>query len=121
AILAGAFLANATTDIPILAAFGIACGNAAEAVLAASLLRRRQGPLLSFDDLGTVRTLVGVAAPLGALVSAAIGATTLLLAHVISGSTFFLGVALWWAGDYLGALVVTPVLLTWSGASRAWM
>ena len=118
AILAGAFLANATTDIPILAAFGIACGNAAEAVLAAALLRRRQGPLLSFDDLGNVRTLVGVAAPLGALVSAGVGATTLLLAHVISGSTFFLALALWWAGDYLGALVVTPVLLTWSDASR---
>ena len=120
-ILAGAFLTNATTDIPILAAFGIACGNAAEAALAAWLLRRREGPRLSFDDLGSVRKLVGVAAPLGALVSAAVGATTLLLAHVISSSTFLLGLALWWAGDYLGALVVTPVLLTWSDASRARM
>ena len=121
AILAGAFLANATTDIPILAAFGIACGNAAEAALAASLLLWRQGARLSFDDLGSVRTLVGVAAPLGAVVSAAVGAITLLLAHVISPGTFLLGVALWWAGDYLGALVVTPVLLTWSDASRARM
>src|SRR5437762_14246698 len=31
AVLAGAFLANATTSIPTLAAFGIACGNATEA------------------------------------------------------------------------------------------
>src|SRR5437762_945343 len=31
AVLAGAFLANVTTSIPTLAAFGIACGNATEA------------------------------------------------------------------------------------------
>src|ERR1043166_6486485 len=31
AILLGAFVANATTSIPILAAAGIACGNASEA------------------------------------------------------------------------------------------
>jgi PAS domain S-box-containing protein len=121
AILAGAFLANATTGIPIVAAFGIACGNAAEAALAAYLLRRRAGPHLASDDLGGLRTLVGVAAPLGTFVSAVVGVTTLLLAKVIAGSTFFLALALWWAGDYLGALVVTPVLLTWGGPSGARM
>ena len=35
AILLGAFVANATTSIPLLAAAGIACGNAAEATVAA--------------------------------------------------------------------------------------
>lgn len=35
AILVGAFVANATTPIPLLAALGIACGNATEATLAA--------------------------------------------------------------------------------------
>src|SRR5207245_10311958 len=39
AILLGAFVANATTSIPVLAAVGIACGNTAEAMLAAYLLR----------------------------------------------------------------------------------
>ena len=43
AVLVGAFLANATTPVPIIAAFGIGCGNATEAVLAAYLLRRRWG------------------------------------------------------------------------------
>src|SRR2546430_2813849 len=43
AILVGAFLANAATSIPVLAAAGIACGNATEAPLAAYLLRRRAG------------------------------------------------------------------------------
>src|SRR3989442_5471480 len=43
AILLGAFLANATTSIPVLAATGIACGNASEATAAAYLLPTRRG------------------------------------------------------------------------------
>ena len=113
AILLGAFLANATTSIPVLAAAGIACGNAAEATVAAYLLRRRAGQHLALDDLGGVRTLVCVAAPVGALTSATIGVTTLWLAHVIPGAGVWSALILWWAGDYLGALVVAPVLLTW--------
>src|SRR2546421_11538790 len=113
AILLGAFLANATTSIPVLAAAGIACGNAAEATVAAYLLRRRAGQHLALDDLRAVRTLVCVAAPVGALTSATIGVTTLWLAHVIPGAGVWSALILWWAGDYLGALVVAPVLLTW--------
>src|SRR6266576_2564821 len=48
AVLVGAFAANATTNIPMLAALGIAGGNAAEALLAAYLLRRRWSLAISF-------------------------------------------------------------------------
>src|SRR5438876_12183935 len=113
AILVGAFLANAATSIPVLAAAGIACGNATEAALAAYLLRSRAGRHRALDDLLGVRTLVGVAAPLGALASATVGVTTLWLARVVSGAGVWSALSLWWAGDYLGALVVAPVLLTW--------
>src|SRR5438128_4936603 len=113
AILLGAFLANATTSIPLLAAAGIACGNAAEAMLAAYLLGSRAGQHLALDDLRGVRTLVGVAAPVGALASATVGVTSLWLAHVLPGAGVWSALSLWWAGDYLGALVVAPVLLTW--------
>src|SRR5256884_623233 len=115
AILLGAFLANATTSIPVLAAAGLACGNATEATVAAYLLRRRAGQHLALDDLLGVRTLVGVAAPVGALASAAVGVTSLWLAHVVSGAAVWSALSLWWAGDYLGALVVAPVFLTWLG------
>src|SRR5437870_10904838 len=43
AILCGAFLANATTAVPLTATAGIACGNAAEAALGAYLIRRSFG------------------------------------------------------------------------------
>jgi len=115
AILLGAFVANATTSIPVLAAAGIACGNTAEALLAAYLLRSRAGQHLALDDLSGVRTLVGVAAPVGALASATVGVTTLWLAHVLPGAGVWSALSLWWAGDYLGALVVAPAFLTWVG------
>ena len=118
AILLGAFLANATTPIPLLAAVGIACGNTAEATLAAYLLRRHAPQHLGLDDTVSVRTLAGVAAPLGAAVSAAVGVTTLWLARVVAGAGFWSALSLWWAGDYLGALVVAPVLLTWLARPR---
>ncbi len=113
AILLGAFLANATTSIPLLAATGIACGNTTEAILAAYLLRSRAGQHLALDDLLGVRTLVGVAAPVGALASATIGVTTLWLAHAVPEAGVWAALSLWWAGDYLGALVVAPVFFTW--------
>ena len=119
AVLAGAFFANATTDIPILAALGIAGGNATEAVVAAYLLQRSPNRRISLDDLSSVRTLVGIAAPLGAIASAALGVTTLWLADVIPSRGILSGLGLWWAGDYLGALVVAPVLLTWGTPSDA--
>src|SRR6266550_6649897 len=112
-ILFGAFLANATTSIPVLAAAGIACGNATEAMVAPYLLRSRAGQHLALDDLRGVRTFVGVAAPIGALASATVGVTTLWLAHVVPGAGVWSALSLWWAGDYLGALVVAPVFLTW--------
>ena len=118
AILVGAFFANGMTSIPVLAAVGIACGNATEAVLGAVLLRRRAGPHLALGDLRSVYALVGLAAALAALASATVGVTTLWLARVIAPDGFWPALVLWWSGDYLGALVVAPVVLTWLGQPR---
>ena len=119
AVLVGAFLANATTDIPVLAALGIACGNATEAIVAAYLLQRRDLQRTWFNDLNSVRALVGIAAPIGAVASAVIGVTTLWFADVIPTRGFLPGLVLWWAGDYLGALVVAPLIVTWASPSHA--
>src|SRR5688500_5149412 len=77
AVAVGAFLANAATPIPIAAAAGIAMGNALEAVIGAVLLRRAAGPRPDFESMPAVRTLVLAAAPLGALVSAVAGISSL--------------------------------------------
>ncbi len=114
-VLLGAFLANAGTDIPILAAAGIAVGNTLEAVTAALLLRRVGGARPDLENIRVVRTLVLVAAPAGALVSAVLGVGTLRLLHDLPAG-MATGMATWWAGDLLGALVVAPLLLAWQPA-----
>src|SRR5439155_2859705 len=49
---------------------------------------------------------------LSMLISASIGAGTLVLSGAISGSRFLSAWAVWWAGDAMGVLVVTPFLLS---------
>jgi PAS domain S-box-containing protein len=114
AILAGAFLANATTHIPLLAAAAIGCGNAGEALVGAYLMRGR----VKLDEPGAVRNLVLVAAPGGALVSAATGVAALAATHALSSAGGAVpAFALWWAGDVVGALTVVPLILTWAAPS----
>ena len=119
AIFCGAFLANATTAVPLIAATGIAAGNTAEAVLGAYLMRRVAGQhRVALDQPVAVRTLVLVAGPLSALASAGIGVTTLWLTSALPPqSDFGSAVGLWWGGDYLGALVVAPLVLSWATPS----
>ena len=84
AIFCGAFVANATTGVPLIAAGGIACGNAAEAVLGAYLHAPRRGDRgVALDDLPGVRALVLIAAPLSALAGAAVGVTSLSIAGAL--------------------------------------
>ena len=108
-IALGAFLANAATPIPLLAAAGIAAGNTLEALLGAYLLRRAAGHTPRFDEGRSVRGLVLMAAPLGALASALIGVATIYAAGEIAAGRIPATIAVWWTGDVLGALVVAPV------------
>jgi PAS domain S-box-containing protein len=112
-VAVGAFLANAATPLPLATAAAIAAGNALEAVVAATLLTRGRtgGPRL--DSMGAVRTLILLAAPLGALVSAIVGVTALAVGGGLAAADAPAAAAVWWTGDLLGALVVAPLLLAW--------
>ena len=110
----GAFLANAGTPVPLLAAAGIAAGNTLEGLVGAILLRRSGGPHPHLDSIRSVRALVLGAAPGGALVSAMVGASVLAVIGEIARRDIPQTVAVWWTGDLLGALVVAPVLLAWA-------
>ncbi len=108
----GAFLANLTTMVPVVAALGIGAGNTLEAVVAAAVLRRAAGHRPRLESPGAVRALVLAAIPLGALVSALFGVSSLAATGVLPESPIT-SVAVWWAGDVLGGLVVAPALLVW--------
>jgi PAS domain S-box-containing protein len=112
-VAVGAFLANAGTAVPLAAAAAIAAGNTLEAIVAASLLVRATGSHPRLDAMRTVRALVLVAAPLGAIVSALVGVTALVIAGALPPAGAVSAEAVWWTGDVLGALVVAPLLLAW--------
>jgi PAS domain S-box-containing protein len=112
AIWLGAFVVNVATNAPPWTAALIASGNTLEAFVAARLLRR----LPSFDSAlrrtADVFSLVGIGAVLATVISATIGVVTLCAAGVQPWPRFTVLWFDWWLGDALGALVVTPAILT---------
>jgi PAS domain S-box-containing protein len=115
----GAFLANAGTPVPLLAATGIALGNTLEGLVAAYLLRRFGGARPQLDDLRQVRTFILVSTPLGALCAAVIGPLSLWVTGALPSVALPAAAAVWWTGDVLGALVVAPVFLSWAALAQA--
>jgi PAS domain S-box-containing protein len=114
----GAFLVNATTNVSLITALGIATGNTLEAVVGAYLLRRFAGFRNSLERLADVFGLVVLAAGLSTTVSATIGVTSLRLGEGIPWSVYGPLWWQWWLGDAMGALIVAPALLTWLSPPR---
>ena len=96
---------------------GQTIGNTLEVVVAAVLLRRLIGSRTGLERVGDVFALVAAAA-VGTLISASFGAASLRLGDVIPSDQFGEVWRTWWLSDFSGALVVTPLILTW--ATRGW-
>jgi PAS domain S-box-containing protein len=108
----GAFIANATTNVPLWVAAGIATGNSLEAVVAVWLLRRFGGVDQTLDGLRHVASFLIAAAVVSTAISASVGVTTLCIAELQPWSRFGLLWWVWWLGDATGAVLVAPALLT---------
>ena len=102
---------------PLGTVFGQTVGNTLEVVVAAVLLRRLIGSRTGLERVGDVFALVAAAA-VGTLISASFGAASLRLGNVIPSDQFWEVWRTWWLSDFSGALVVTPLILTW--ATRGW-
>jgi PAS domain S-box-containing protein len=98
---------------PLGTVLGQTAGNTLEVLLAAVLLRRLVGDRIGLTRVAEVFALV-VCAALGTLVSATFGAMSLRLGDVITRSELAEVWRTWWLSDFSGALVVTPVLLSWT-------
>jgi len=96
---------------------GTLVGNTAAPVCAYYLLRK-----VGFrTDLARLRdgfALVFLAALTATLISATAGAGLLVLTGKLATDGFWLVWSAWWAGDAMGVLIVTPVLLVLYGARR---
>jgi signal transduction histidine kinase/integral membrane sensor domain MASE1/CheY-like chemotaxis protein len=113
-VLLGALLANyLLTDVYFATAAGISIGNALEAITAVYLVRRFIGSRNPFQRAADVLKFVVFAAILSTAVSATIGNVTLCLSGAAAWNSFGRLWLTWWAGDGVGALVVTPLILSW--------
>jgi signal transduction histidine kinase/CheY-like chemotaxis protein/integral membrane sensor domain MASE1 len=108
-VLAGAFLANALSPIPLAVAAAISIGNTLEAVLGAGIRQR----LASWRALQPFEELVSWigASLVGPVVAATGGVVALHLGAGVPAEKMREIAFTWWAGDAVGILVVAPAVL----------
>jgi signal transduction histidine kinase/ActR/RegA family two-component response regulator len=114
AIFLGAFLANITSNEPLLTACCIALGNTLEAVVAAWLLRRFAHFSPSLGRVKDVLSLIVCSTLISTMIAATIGVTSLCMSHLQPWHKFGSLWLQWWLGDASGALIVAPLLLVWA-------
>jgi signal transduction histidine kinase len=111
-VAAGAFAVNAMTPgVPPLVAAAMALGNTAEALLGATLLRQ-VGFEPSLRRVSDVLKLVVLAGVLSTLASALIGTSSLQLGGLLPPGRFGSTLRVWWTGDLMGVLIVSPLVLS---------
>jgi two-component system, NarL family, sensor histidine kinase FusK len=113
AVALGAFLANAGTGMPLVAAGSIAAGNTLEALAGAWLLARFPGFDVGLRTRRDVLALIVLAAFFGTMVSAVVGVATLAAIGTVAPQDYATAWVKWWLGDMMGMLVVAPPLLLW--------
>lgn len=119
-ILLGAFLANATTELPPWTALGIATGNALEALLAAFLVNRFVGSWHFFRRTRSMLLFMGLGGMLSPMVSATFGVVSLCLGESAAWSEFLPLWSSWWLGNAMGVVVVASALLSMGEGPWAW-
>lgn len=113
AVALGAFLANAGTGVPLVAACSIAAGNTLEALGGAWLLARFPGFDVGLRTRRDVLALIVLAAFFATMISAFIGVATLAGIGAVPPQDYATAWVKWWLGDMMGMLVVAPPLLLW--------
>ena len=113
-VLLGALIANYfLTDVSLATAVGISIGNTLEATTAVYLVRRFVGSASPFNRAVDVLKFVVFAGILSTAISATIGNVSLCLGGAASWNNFGWLWLTWWSGDAVGALVITPLVLSW--------
>ena len=113
-VLIGALLGNyILTDVPLVPSTAIAIGNVLEAVTAVYLLRQFTEARNPFNRAFDVLKFVIFAAVISTTIAATIGNLTLSIAGHEHWQDFSHLWLTWWSGDAVGALMATPLILSW--------
>jgi signal transduction histidine kinase len=101
------------TNLPLGSVAGQQCGNMAEVVVGALLLRRILGERTPLDRIEQVAGML-LALGTATAISATVGTVSMLAGGVISPSDVDTFWRTWWLGDTSGGLVVLPLALAWA-------
>src|SRR6266446_5044867 len=117
AIFVGAFLVNVSTAGNVATSLAVASGNTLEAVCGAWLVNRFAGGTTVFDrPQGVVK--FALAAVVSTIISPAFGVTSLALAGFADWTNYGAIWLTWWLGDTTGDLLIAPLIILWSIASK---
>ncbi len=109
----GAFISNIFSAEPAWTAAAIATGNTLAPVFGNFLLRRFGQFENALERVRDVLLLAVLGACVAMTVSATNGVIDLAVARIIPWSSVSSVWWVWWTGDAMGVLFVTPLLLTW--------
>ncbi|MGD0416252.1 MAG: PAS domain S-box protein [Terriglobales bacterium] len=111
-VAAGAFLLAFLSPIPHLAAVVYAAGTTLAALTGTFLLRRVVNVDPSLSRLRDALGMIVFGAFGSSMVAASVGVSLLYAAHVRGWSGFGSAWLIYWLGDSMGVLLVTPLVLT---------
>ncbi len=84
-----------------------------EALIGVRLLTRTGWSDYSLHPLSDYLRLIALGGGVASIAGAAIGALVLLLSNYITPSEYIGNALIWWIGDTLGIILVTPLILVW--------
>src|SRR6266511_3344495 len=117
AIFVGAFLVNVTTAGNVATSLAVASGNTLEAMCGAWLVNRFAGGTTVFDRPQGVFKFA-LAAVVSTNISPAFGVTSLALAGFADWTNYGAIWLTWWLGDTTSDLLIAPLIILWSIASK---
>src|SRR6184192_1813470 len=117
AIFVGAFLVNASTAGNVATSLAVASGNTLEAMCGAWLVNRFAGGTTVFNRPQRVFKFA-LAAVVSTIISPAFGVTSLALAGFADWANYGAIWLTWWLGDTTSDLLIAPLIILWSIASK---
>src|SRR5438094_494890 len=117
AIFVGAFLVNASTAGTVATSLAVASGNSLEAMCGAWLVNRFAGGTTAFGRPQGVFKFA-LAAVVSTIISPAFGVTSLALAGFADWANYGAIWLTWWLGDATSDLLIAPLIILWSIASK---
>jgi two-component sensor histidine kinase/integral membrane sensor domain MASE1 len=95
----------------IALSLGIGLGAAAQALFGALLIEKFVGLPVPFEAKRSIGRFAVLGGPIACLISATVGATSLVAAKLLSWESYPFTWATWWVGDSIGVVVFAPLSL----------